>query len=44
MAEFLTHEMVHAATDGAHGANWQTEMLRLKALGAQVRDDDIYDI
>jgi hypothetical protein len=41
MAEFLTHEMAHAATDGAHDANWQTEMTRLKALGAPVRDDDI---
>ena len=44
MAEFLIHEMAHAATDGAHDANWQTEMLRLKAMGAPVRDDDIYDI
>jgi hypothetical protein len=40
MAEFLTHEMAHAATDGDHGANWRTEMARLKDLGAPVRDDD----
>ena len=42
MAEYLTHEMAHAATDDAHDANWQTEMTRLKALGAPVREDDIY--
>jgi hypothetical protein len=40
MAESLTHEMAHAATDGDHGANWRTEMARLKGLGAPVRDDD----
>jgi hypothetical protein len=40
MAEFLTHEMAHAATDGDHGANWRTEMARLKGLGAPVTDDD----
>jgi hypothetical protein len=40
MAEFLTHEMAHAATDGDHGANWQAEMVRLKGLGAPVNDTD----
>jgi hypothetical protein len=39
MAEHLTHEMAHAATDGDHGANWQAEMDRLKALGAPARED-----
>jgi hypothetical protein len=33
MAESLTHEMTHAATDGDHRANWRTEMARLKGLG-----------
>jgi hypothetical protein len=41
MAGSLTHEMAHAATDGEHGANWKTEMARLKSLGAPVWDDDI---
>ena len=41
IAECLTHEMTHAATDGAHDGNWQAEMARLKVLGAPVRDDDI---
>jgi hypothetical protein len=40
MAEYLIHEMAHAATDGEHGANWQAEMARLKGLGAPVSDDD----
>ena len=39
MAESLTHEMAHAATDGDHGPNWRTEMARLKGLGAPVNDD-----
>lgn len=33
MPQSLTHEMAHAVTDGDHGANWQTEMARLKGLG-----------
>ena len=40
MAESLTHEMANAATDGDHGANWQTEMARLKRLGAPISDID----
>jgi hypothetical protein len=41
MAESLTHEMAHAATNGGHGATWQTELARLKGLGAPVWDDDL---
>jgi hypothetical protein len=41
MAEHLTHEMAHAATDGDHGVDWQTEMAPLKGLGAPVSDDDL---
>jgi hypothetical protein len=40
MAESLIHEMAHAATDGDHGADWQTEMDRLKGLEAPVNDTD----
>ena len=41
MAEYLVHEMAHAATDGDHAVNWQTEMARLKGLGAPVSDNDL---
>lgn len=41
MAQFLTHEMAHVATDGEHGANWQAEMARLRGLGAPVSDWDL---
>jgi hypothetical protein len=40
MAESLIHEMAHAATGGEHGTDWQTEMARLKGLGAPVNDSD----
>jgi hypothetical protein len=41
MIETLTHEMAHAATNGEHGDAWQTEMARLKQLGAPVSDSDV---
>jgi hypothetical protein len=40
MPGILLHEMAHAATDGEHGEDWQSEMSRLKRLGAPVDDLD----
>jgi hypothetical protein len=40
MPGVLLHEMAHAASDGDHGENWQSEMARLKQLGAPVDEND----
>jgi len=40
MVGTLLHEMAHAASDGDHGENWQSEMARLKQLGAPVDEND----
>jgi SprT-like family len=41
ISELLMHEMCHAASNGAHGPAWLSEMRRVRALGAPVRAQEI---